>query len=447
MTPPLRENPASVLDPHAPQSVPENPQVFDDVIEQRVLRSLIHDLRSPMAVLGAFFDSDSRSDSQDIRDRARAAFEQSNRLLEEFIETVQTGLFEQPPLLEETNVAAFLVDVARLYSVAMRNALPAITLKIRSPKLRAVVDTRKLRRVLNNLINNAIRHSGATRLVLGARVIQGKLVIVVSDNGCGLSAEQGSLLGMLARGGPDCEMSMLTETDGTPGGLGFLIAYRYAREMGGRLEHVARTRTGAHFRIWTAMEAKRERQRVNQSALRSGGPNRVPLIGRSIAILERDARYRGELERIFGDLGANVFVVSDPVQMLAQVGTELERPDLLLLDLERGADNQANNIRLLRQLQVKYENREFPLVAMTDDPWDIAHRDFNSYAMVLEKPISREWIDAIVRAMTARQDAAFRLRLEREGMTARRWKTLPPRSPAIGDAQPSPAGIPPNTTV
>jgi len=136
MTPPLRENPASVLDPHAPQSVPENPQVFDDVIEQRVLRSLIHDLRSPMAVLGAFFDSDSRSDSQDIRDRARAAFEQSNRLLEEFIETVQTGLFEQPPLLEETNVAAFLVDVARLYSVAMRNALPAITLKIRSPSSR-----------------------------------------------------------------------------------------------------------------------------------------------------------------------------------------------------------------------------------------------------------------------------------------------------------------------
>src|SRR5580700_6632363 len=84
-------------------------RLFDDVIERRVVRSLIHDLRSPMAVLGAFFASGGRSESQDTRDRAQAAFEQSNRLLEEFIDTVQTGLFEQPPLLEDTNVARFLV--------------------------------------------------------------------------------------------------------------------------------------------------------------------------------------------------------------------------------------------------------------------------------------------------------------------------------------------------
>src|SRR5882757_369737 len=90
-------------------------QVFDDVIERRVVQSLIHDLRSPMAVLGGYFASDSGAQSRDVRDRARAAFEQSNRLLDEFIDTVQTGLFEQPPTLEDTSVAGFLVDVARLH--------------------------------------------------------------------------------------------------------------------------------------------------------------------------------------------------------------------------------------------------------------------------------------------------------------------------------------------
>src|SRR6267378_3440823 len=206
-------------DSSAPHANQRTRQVFDDVIERRVVQSLIHDLRSPMAVLGGFFASDSRAESRDLRDRARAAFEQSNRLLDEFIDTVQTGLFEQPPALEDTNVAGFLVDVARLHSGAMRTAVPAIALKIRPAKLRAVVDSRKLRRVLNNLISNAVRHSGATRLVLGARV---------------------------------------------------MIASRYAREMRGRLEHVGRAARGARFMIRSGTEATRARQKIHQSALRNG---------------------------------------------------------------------------------------------------------------------------------------------------------------------------------
>ena len=227
-------------DGSAPGADQRTRQVFDDVIEQRVVQSLIHDLRSPMAVLGGYFASDSRAESRDVHDRARAAFEQSNRLLDEFIDTVQTGLFEQPPALEDTNIAGFLVDVARLHSGAMRTAVPAITLKIRPAKLRAVVDTRKLRRVLNNLISNAVRHSGATRLVVGARIMNGKLVIVVADNGRGLGPQHRDWVTRLSLDGESCEESLLREMDRLSGGLGLLIASRYAREMGASLEHVAR---------------------------------------------------------------------------------------------------------------------------------------------------------------------------------------------------------------
>jgi len=400
-------------------------QVFDDVIERRVVQSLIHDLRSPMAVLGGYFTSDSRSESHDARDRARAAFEQSNRLLDEFIDTVQTGLFEQPALLEDTNVAGFLVDVARLHSGAMRTAVPAITLKIRPAKLRAVVDTRKLRRVLNNLISNAVRHSGATRLVLGARVVSGKLVIVVADNGRGLSAEHRDWVTRLTRDGHDSEGSLLKEVDRLSGGLGLLIASRYAREMGGSLEHVASATSGARFLIRTGTQATRARQRINQAALRESGPNRVPLIGRSIAILERDPAYLAVLEQTFGNLGANVFAAADPVHLLARLGTDEDAPDLLLVGLLVDHADQSRNARLLRQLQAGYKDRDFPLIAVTEDPWNIAHRDFDKCAIVLQKPVSREWVDAIARAMITNGGASFRRRLEREGLFLQRWNTLP----------------------
>ena len=414
-------------DSSAPRADQPTRQVFDDLIERRVVQSLIHDLRSPMAVLGGYFASDSRAESGDVRDRARAAFEQSNRLLDEFIDTVQTGLFEQPPALEDTNVAGFLVDVARLHSGAMRTAVPAITLKIRPATLRAVVDTRKLRRVLNNLISNAVRHSGATRLVLGARIMGGKLVVVVADNGRGLGPQHRDWVTRLSSDGESCEDSLLREMDRLSGGLGLLIASRYAREMGASLELAARAGSGARFLIRTATEAVRARHRINQAALRDSGPNRVPLIGLSIAILEHDPGYLAVLGDTFGNLGANVFAAKDPVQFLAKLSAEGEAPDLLLVGLLLDQDDLSRNTRLLRQLQASYKNRDFPLIAIAEDPCNVALRDFDKYAFVLQKPISPEWVDAIARAMIAKRGTSFRRRLEKEGLFIQRWNALPER--------------------
>ncbi len=412
-------------DGSAPGADQPTRQVFDDVIERRVVQSLIHDLRSPMAVLGGYFASDGRAESRDVRDRARAAFEQSNRLLDEFIDTVQTGLFEQPAALEDTNVAGFLVDVARLHSGAMRTAVPAITLKIRPATLRAVVDTRKLRRVLNNLISNAVRHSGATRLVLGARIMNGKLVVVVADNGRGLGPEHRDWVARLSSDGESCEESLLKEMDRLSGGLGLLIASRYAREMGASLVHVTCAGSGARFLIRTATEAVRARQRINQAALRDSGPNRVPLIGQSIAILERDPGYLAVLGDTFSKLGANVLSASDPVQLLARLIAEEEAPDLLLVGLLSDQQDPSRNTRLLRQLQASYKDRDFPLIAIAEDPYNAALRDFDKYAFVLQKPVSSEWVDAIARAMIAKRGTSFRRRLEREGLFIERWNALP----------------------
>src|SRR6266853_2389443 len=412
-------------DSSAPRADQGTRQVFDDVIERRVVQSLIHDLRSPMAVLGGYFASDSRAESRDVRDRARAAFEQSNRLLDEFIDTVQTGLFEQPPTQEDTNVAGFLVDVARLHSGAMRTAVPAITLKIRPGKLRAVVDTRKLRRVLNNLISNAVRHSGATRLVLGARIMNGKLVVVVADNGRGLGPQHRDWVTRLSSDGERCEESLLREMDRLSGGLGLLIASRYAREMGASLEHVARAGSGARFLIRTVTEPIRARQRINQAALRESGPNRVPLIGQSIAILDQDPGYLAVLGGTFSNLGANVFAATDPVQLLAKLSTEEEAPDLLLVGLLLDQEDQSRNTRLLRQLQASYKDRDFPLIAIAEEPCNVALRDFDRCAFVLQKPVSLEWVDAIARAMIAKRGTSFRRRLEKEGLFIQRWNTLP----------------------
>jgi len=282
-----------------------------------------------------------------------------------------------------------------------------------------------LRRVLNNLISNAVRHSGATRLVLGSRIMNGKLVVVVADNGRGLGPEHRDWVNRLCSDGESCEEGLLREMDRLSGGLGLLIASRYAREMGASLEHVARAGCGARFLIRTATEAIRARHRINQAALRDGGPNRVPLIGRSIAILEQDPGYLAVLGDTFGNLGANVFAARDPVQLLARLSAEQEAPDLLLIGLRLDQEDPSRNTRLLQQLQASYKDRDFPLIGIAEDPCNVAFRDFDRWAFVLQRPVSPEWVDAIARAMIAKRGASFRNRLEKEGLFIQRWNALP----------------------
>jgi len=195
--------------------------------------------------------------------------------------------------------------------------------------------------------------------------------------------------------------------------------------MGASLEHVACAGSGAGFLIRTATEAVRARQRINQAALHDSGPNRVPLIGQSIAILEQDPGYLAVLGDTFSNLGANVFAATDPVQLLAKLSTEEEAPDLLLVGLLLDQEDQSRNTRLLRQLQASYKDRDFPLIAIAEEPCNVALRDFDKWAFVLQRPVSLEWVDAIARAMIAKRGTSFRRRLEKEGLFIQRWNALP----------------------
>jgi signal transduction histidine kinase len=92
--------------------------------------------------------------------------------------------------------------------------------------------------------------------VLGARVVRGELVLVVADNGCGLSTEQRHFVASLSRDPEKAERSLLTEMDLLSGGLGLVIASQYAQEMGGALVHVTGGRRGARFLIRTGRRAR-----------------------------------------------------------------------------------------------------------------------------------------------------------------------------------------------
>ncbi|MFT0532058.1 sensor histidine kinase [Castellaniella hirudinis] len=88
--------------------------------------------------------------------------------------------------------------------------------------------------VLRELISNVIRHAQASRVAVDIQCDQGALILSVSDNGCGLSADR-----------PDC------------GGHGLANLRRRLDALGGSVRALESTRQGTALQLFIPLEAGR----------------------------------------------------------------------------------------------------------------------------------------------------------------------------------------------
>ena len=199
---------------------------------QQVVSDIAHDLRNPLGVMRAELEA-----MQDgIRPRDDASLE---RLLNEVslitrmvgdlrtLSTAETGTLR----LEKTVVQIQPWLEQMMLSLETR-ALEAGTTLILAPmpEITASFDPLQLERVIRNLHENALEHSSATRVVLGAKLEADFVCISVADNGAGLPHPD-RVFERFYRG------DVARERTGVPHhGLGLAIAKAIAEAHGGSLE-------------------------------------------------------------------------------------------------------------------------------------------------------------------------------------------------------------------
>lgn len=151
-----------------------------------------HDLRQPLHGIGllvaALPDSESDSASKSILTRVRGSLDGLARLFDSLLDvtlldTGQTTLAVKPlalnPLLE---------SIHDIFSLAAQDR--GIDLRIVSTHSCILADATILRRIIHNLVGNALQHSGGDRIVVGIRHRSTGAFIEVWDNGRGISADQ-----------------------------------------------------------------------------------------------------------------------------------------------------------------------------------------------------------------------------------------------------------------
>ncbi len=184
----------------------------------RVAAGVAHEIRNPIAAMRLRAENALAGDVARREAALRAVLEQVarlDRLSGELLTMTQRRVPEPAPVRMD----------ALLREVAAGHAEGDVTLRVEAPDACVVVDAGLLRRILDNLVQNALRHTPAGGVVTLSAAVDGEaLRLRVADTGPGIDPTLRATL---------FEPFVTGRADGT--GLGLAIARELAGAMGGSL--------------------------------------------------------------------------------------------------------------------------------------------------------------------------------------------------------------------
>ena len=213
-----------------------------DEYRRGLIANVSHELRTPITALHAVLENIVDGVAEPDAATMRLALSQAERLGELVTDLLDLSRVESGAIALQRQTFAvgdFLRDAVGHSAAARRTA--TVSVRVSPPALTAVADPARLRQVVVNLVDNAIRHSppGGTVTVAACAAGPAVLRLEVSDRGPGIpAAERERVFQRFTRGA--------TSEGGT--GLGLAIA-RWAVELHGGAIEVMDEEVGCRIRV------------------------------------------------------------------------------------------------------------------------------------------------------------------------------------------------------
>ncbi len=251
--------------------------------KSRFLAQASHDLRQPLHAISLFVeslpDAETQAEHEHIMTRVRQSLDVLTKLFDSLLDVtlLDTGGIEvRRTVFRPSDIIAEVEHDFSLVAEACH-----VRLRIVPSSLAVESDPVLVRRMLQNLISNAIRHSEGGRVLIGCRRRDGNLSIEVADTGSGIDErDQEQIFNEFTR-----LDSTRMGTSATPGlGLGLSIVKRIAGELGLQVRLSSRPDKGSVFALdgFEVADAKRVQARMPPRAV-TGVAN-----GASVFVLDDD---------------------------------------------------------------------------------------------------------------------------------------------------------------
>lgn len=228
-----------------------------DIVRRELVANVSHELRTPVAALQAQLENLVDGVVKPTPAALNSAFNQTERLgrlVSYLLDLSRLDAGAASLQLIELDLRDFLTDcVIQAELVAPSKGLE-FRVDVEPEDLATYADQERLRQVITNLLNNAIRHAPDGSLIsVRARATNSHAVIDISDQGAGIAPEDRHRVFQRFQQG-----NHRSGTDSTGGtGLGLAIV-RWAVELHGGKVEVADAVGGATIRIWLPLEPHTE---------------------------------------------------------------------------------------------------------------------------------------------------------------------------------------------
>ena len=332
-----------------------------------MITSVSHDLRNPLNAILGFTEllgaTGLNAEQQKYLQSIRLASKSSLEIIEELLQYNRLKSDPEKGVSVAFDPIGILREI-RLYLQAMLEGKPvSFELFVEGSIPETLVgDPSKLRRILMNLLENAVKYTEQGTIELLVRPITGKqgctLEFEVSDTGPGIPGAEVPFIFK-----PYYQAGLESKSAGTGHGLGLSIVKKLIGEQNGSIEVNSREGRGTTFRFRVPYDPKRTGDRPGV-AEKPGAPWKEELRGVRILIFEDNPLNQKLLESRLGQWGCTVFKadkVPDGMRLLQE-----ETIDLILMDLRMPLMDGYQATRRIREHRMA-SVRKIPVIALTAD--------------------------------------------------------------------------------
>ena len=349
-------------------------------LKSSVLISVTHDLLQPvnaarltLSTLGEMIESKDGTALVDQVDRSLMILED---LLRSLLEIAKLDAGALRPQAGPVAISSLFESLRREFTpIAAKQGL---SLRICPSSLAGISDTMMLRRILQNLLANALRYTRSGGVLMGCRSHGDRVCIQVCDTGPGIPKEQQeAIFAEFLRG----EASV---GDQAGFGLGLSIVRRFATVLGHDVRISSRLGRGTTFSLELdradLVDTPEEGREVQRIDVECGG-----LEGAKILLIENDSLSAQAMASLLEKWGCDVATTISGEDAVQRMGALGGLPDAIIADLhlDRG-DSGLAAVEEIRQ-KVKID---IPAMIVTADYSEQAARDASRCGLeLLKKPV------------------------------------------------------------
>jgi signal transduction histidine kinase len=270
-------------------------------------------------------------------------------------------------------------------------------LQLRFRTTDAVIRTDRMlyRRVLQNIISNALRYTVKGGVIVGVRRKAGKTVVAIADTGIGIPQEQYEAVYEEFQRGRNAG-----EVERSSGGLGLGLAIvrRLISALGHDISFTSRLGKGTVFQVAAMPAAARHVRRALPIRILET-PRFYGLYGVRVLLVEDDAAVLEAMSSLLERWHCSVRVASSTREALECLGDTDWVPDLIIAD-QHLDDGDLGSITIGEARQ--YLNRAVPSLIVTADPSEaLAIAARQSGIELMRKPVKPAELRALMAHLLA----------------------------------------------